>query len=395
MALRVGVPREITPAERRVAMVPAVAPKLLGLGVELLVEAGAGVGSYSLDDDYAGAGARLVSTAAELYEQADVVLKVQPPDLDEIARLRHGQVGARLHEAAPLPRARRGPARRRRHQLRHGADPAHHARAVHGRAHLAGRRGRLQGRAHGRLRHGPLLPHADHARRHHPAGQGAGARRRRRRSAGHRHGEAPGRHRRGLRRAPGDARAGASRWAPSSSPSGSTREAAGGYARELTRRGEGPQSASSSPSMSPRRCGHHHRGHPGQDVAPAHHRGHGRRDEARLGDHRPRRRGRRQLRAHARRARTIEHDSVTIYGPLNVPGHAARARQRDVRPQPAQLPRPDRQGRGARAGLGRRDRRRERAHARGPCAPRRARAIQGPTLATRRASSRPRSSKER
>ena len=92
MALRVGVPKEITPAERRVAMVPTVAPKLLGLGVELLVEAGAGVGSYSLDDDYAGAGARLVSTAAELYEQADVVLKVQPPDLDEIARLRHGQV---------------------------------------------------------------------------------------------------------------------------------------------------------------------------------------------------------------------------------------------------------------------------------------------------------------
>ena len=92
MALRVGVPKEITPAERRVAMVPAVAPKLLALGVELLVEAGAGVGSYSLDDDYAGAGARLVSTAAELYEQADVVLKVQPPDLDEIARLHHGQV---------------------------------------------------------------------------------------------------------------------------------------------------------------------------------------------------------------------------------------------------------------------------------------------------------------
>jgi NAD(P) transhydrogenase subunit alpha len=92
MALRVGVPKETTPAERRVAMVPAVVGKLLGLGAEVLVEAGACTGSYLLDEDYAGAGARLVPTAAELYEQADVVLKVQPPELAEIAGLRHGQV---------------------------------------------------------------------------------------------------------------------------------------------------------------------------------------------------------------------------------------------------------------------------------------------------------------
>jgi NAD(P) transhydrogenase subunit alpha len=92
MTLRVGVPKEITPGERRVATVPGVVEKLVKQGVEVLVEAGAGARSYLLDEDYSGAGARLVPTAAELYHQADLVLKVQAPDLDEVMQMRRGQV---------------------------------------------------------------------------------------------------------------------------------------------------------------------------------------------------------------------------------------------------------------------------------------------------------------
>ena len=66
MSAKVAVPKEVTPGERRVAMVPAAVAKLLARGVEVSVEAGAGGGSYFSDSDYAGAGARLVGSTAEL-----------------------------------------------------------------------------------------------------------------------------------------------------------------------------------------------------------------------------------------------------------------------------------------------------------------------------------------
>lgn len=88
--MKVGVAKETAPGERRVALVPEALGKLQAAGCEILVEAGAGVGSAFLDDAYTEAGATIVSTDA-LYAQSDVVLRVARPSATEVARLRSGQ----------------------------------------------------------------------------------------------------------------------------------------------------------------------------------------------------------------------------------------------------------------------------------------------------------------
>jgi NAD(P) transhydrogenase alpha subunit len=86
--MRIGVPRETKPGETRVAATPATVTKLVALGYEVLVEIGAGLASSFLDETYTEAGAR-VGTAEEAW-QADVVLRVNAPAVDEIGRLRDG-----------------------------------------------------------------------------------------------------------------------------------------------------------------------------------------------------------------------------------------------------------------------------------------------------------------
>lgn len=81
--MRIGIPKEIWPGELRVAASPAIVRKLCGLGkeakVEALVQSGAGVGASFPDSAYTEAGARIVQSARELWEQADLVIKVRPP----------------------------------------------------------------------------------------------------------------------------------------------------------------------------------------------------------------------------------------------------------------------------------------------------------------------------
>jgi len=77
--MKIGVPREIVPGERRVALTPDAAAALAKLGLTVLVEAGAGSGAFFSDAAYEKAGASIVPDAAVLYGQADVVLKVQKP----------------------------------------------------------------------------------------------------------------------------------------------------------------------------------------------------------------------------------------------------------------------------------------------------------------------------
>ena len=88
--MKVGVVRERAPAERRVALVPELVGKYQAAGLEVLVEAGAGAGALIPDGAYAEAGATVVTTEA-LYAQADVIVRVQKPDSEEIASLRPGQ----------------------------------------------------------------------------------------------------------------------------------------------------------------------------------------------------------------------------------------------------------------------------------------------------------------
>jgi NAD(P) transhydrogenase subunit alpha len=84
--VRVGIPRETTPGERRVALVPETIGRL-GAGVDVIVAADAGTAASFADDAYREAGA----TIGDPWS-AEVVAKVAPPSADEVARLRSGQV---------------------------------------------------------------------------------------------------------------------------------------------------------------------------------------------------------------------------------------------------------------------------------------------------------------
>src|SRR5918992_2387825 len=90
--MKIGVPRETAEGETRVALTPQVAGQLIGDGHEVLVESGAGEASSNLDEAYREAGATIVPDAAQLYSQADMVLRVGRPTDEEIQMLRSGSV---------------------------------------------------------------------------------------------------------------------------------------------------------------------------------------------------------------------------------------------------------------------------------------------------------------
>jgi proton-translocating NAD(P)+ transhydrogenase subunit alpha len=72
----VGVPREIFPGERRVALTPAVIPNLAKAGLEVVLEASAGLEAGYLDTEYVNKGAKVVAERAEVFRAADIVLQV-------------------------------------------------------------------------------------------------------------------------------------------------------------------------------------------------------------------------------------------------------------------------------------------------------------------------------
>lgn len=90
MTIRVAVPKETASGERRVALVPSVLKQFDKLGVEVLVQKGAGATSGFADDDYAGA--TVVDTVDDLYAKADIVLRVQPPTVEEAGKLPEGSL---------------------------------------------------------------------------------------------------------------------------------------------------------------------------------------------------------------------------------------------------------------------------------------------------------------
>jgi NAD(P) transhydrogenase subunit alpha len=78
--MRLAVPREVRPGERRVAATPETAARLVKLGFEVSVQSGAGEKAAFLDGDYEKVGATIVKDTVELWAAADIVLKVQPPE---------------------------------------------------------------------------------------------------------------------------------------------------------------------------------------------------------------------------------------------------------------------------------------------------------------------------
>ncbi len=90
MPITVAVPKESMQGERRVAMEASVIAKLQKLGAQVLIETGAGSAAHIPDAAFSGA--TVLPSATELYQRADIVLKVQPPTLEEIALLKEGSV---------------------------------------------------------------------------------------------------------------------------------------------------------------------------------------------------------------------------------------------------------------------------------------------------------------
>ena len=100
--MRIGVPAESRPHERRVALVPDGVAKLKKAGCDVVVQRGAGANAYLPDADFEAAGAPIGGSAAEALA-ADLVLKVQRPTLEEIGQLREG--GALVSFLAPAASA--------------------------------------------------------------------------------------------------------------------------------------------------------------------------------------------------------------------------------------------------------------------------------------------------
>jgi H+-translocating NAD(P) transhydrogenase subunit alpha len=90
--MRIAVPRETAPGETRVSLTPQAAGQLIGDGVEVIVQAGAGEASSISDQQFAEAGATVVPDAAALYGQADAVLRVGRPTAEELDMLKPGTV---------------------------------------------------------------------------------------------------------------------------------------------------------------------------------------------------------------------------------------------------------------------------------------------------------------
>ena len=99
----IGVPKEIKDHETRVGLVPSGVTALVEAGHRVLVESGAGAGSLLPDRQYEEAGACLIPSAAEVWGNADLVVKVKEPQTAEFSLLRPGLILFTYLHLAPLP----------------------------------------------------------------------------------------------------------------------------------------------------------------------------------------------------------------------------------------------------------------------------------------------------
>jgi len=111
--MKIGIPTETHPAETRVAAVPETIRKLTSMGLEPVVQAGAGEKAFCTDGEYEQAGARIAADAGAVFQAGQIILKVGPPSVEgadggEVSRLASGTVLVAL-----LAPARSGPLVRR------------------------------------------------------------------------------------------------------------------------------------------------------------------------------------------------------------------------------------------------------------------------------------------
>ncbi|HSS64193.1 MAG TPA: alanine dehydrogenase, partial [Gammaproteobacteria bacterium] len=86
----IGVPKEIKVHEYRVGLTPQSVQEVVHHGHDVIVETDAGLGIGSGDEDYEAAGATIVSTAAEIFDRAEMIVKVKEPQAKERAMLKEG-----------------------------------------------------------------------------------------------------------------------------------------------------------------------------------------------------------------------------------------------------------------------------------------------------------------
>jgi H+-translocating NAD(P) transhydrogenase subunit alpha len=91
--MKFGIPAETRANETRVAATPETVKKLTASGHHaVVIQSGAGAGSSIPDEQFTASGATMLASAAEVYQQCDVVLKVRAPDQQELAQMRRGQI---------------------------------------------------------------------------------------------------------------------------------------------------------------------------------------------------------------------------------------------------------------------------------------------------------------
>jgi alanine dehydrogenase len=101
--MQVGVPTETKVDEYRVALTPAGVRELTGAGHDVLIQAGAGLGSAIHDEQYTAQGAQILPDAAAVFDAAELIVKVKEPLAPEIALLRPGQTLFTYLHLAPAP----------------------------------------------------------------------------------------------------------------------------------------------------------------------------------------------------------------------------------------------------------------------------------------------------
>jgi alanine dehydrogenase len=106
--MRVGCPKEIKNHEYRVGLTPASVREYVAHGHEVLVETNAGAGIGASDADYIAAGATIATTAAEVFQKSDMIVKVKEPQPSEWVQLREGQLLYTYLHLAPDPEQTKG-----------------------------------------------------------------------------------------------------------------------------------------------------------------------------------------------------------------------------------------------------------------------------------------------
>ena len=89
--MHIGIPKEIKNNEYRVAIVPSIVRELTKYGHQVFIETKAGSGIDISDSDYQQAGATILNTAKEVFDQGDLILKVKEPQVEECGYLRAGK----------------------------------------------------------------------------------------------------------------------------------------------------------------------------------------------------------------------------------------------------------------------------------------------------------------